>query len=429
MKRFLLFVPLLFGLFSPPHGSSAPVVHVLTIDATINPAVADAISRAVGEAEEAGAECLVIRLNTPGGLLKSTRVIVSALLEARVPVVVFVAPRGSQAASAGTFITLAAHVAAMATGTTIGAAHPVGMQGEQPDSVMDQKATNDAAAFIRSISEKRNRNVRWAEEAVRRSVSVNETEAVRDSVVDLVADDLADLLARLEGRVVAMDAGPDTLHTRGAEVVEREMDWRHRILDTLSDPNVAYILFLLGLYGLLFELYNPGSVVPGVVGAICLILALYALHTLPVNYAGLALILVGVILLLLEIKVTSYGLLTIGGAIALFFGSIMLIDSDSSLEFVRLSWAVIIPAVLGTVAFFLFAVGMGLRAQRGKPVTGNEGMIGLAGEALTDLDPGGEVRVHGEIWRAESGGGPIRRGSRVRVTAVRNLTLTVAPLD
>jgi len=422
VKRILLLSLLVLAV---PGVSAAPVVRVLTIDATVNPAVADVIASSVARAREAGAECLVIRLNTPGGLLKSTRVIVTALLEADVPVVVYVSPQGAQAASAGTFITLAAHVAAMAPGTNIGAAHPVGMQGAQPDSVMAEKATNDAAAFIRAISAKRHRNVRWAEEAVRRSVSITAEEALRDSVVDVVAADVQDLLAQLDGRVILFDGRADTLRTAGAAVVEEEMDWRHRILDALSDPNVAYILFLLGLYGLLFELYNPGAVVPGVVGAICIILAFYAFHTLPVNYAGLALIIVGVILFLLEIKITSYGLLTVGGLVALFLGSIMLIDSDSSLEFVRLSWSVIIPAVLTTALFFLFAVGMGIRAQRRKPVTGIEGMIGAAGEALSELAPRGAVRVHGEIWTAESASGVIASGERVRVTRMENLTLIV----
>jgi membrane-bound serine protease (ClpP class) len=340
-------------------------------------------------------------------------------------VIVYVAPSGAQAASAGVFVTLAAHIAAMAPSTNIGAAHPVGLQGAVPDSVANEKATNDAAAFIRSISDKRNRNVRWAEDAVRRSVSITEKEALRDSVIDIVASSLADLMERVDGRVLTTESGEVTLATRGAVLIEEEMGWKHRLLDLLSNPNVAYILFLLGLYGLLFELYNPGSVLPGVVGVICIILALYSLHTLPINYAGLALIIVGIILFLLELKITSYGLLSVGGAISLLLGSVMLIQSESALEFVELSWSIIIPAVLFTVLFFLFAIGMGVRAQRRKPVTGSEGLVGEHGEAITALTPGGQVRVHGEIWNATSDGGDIPSGARITVTRVHNLNLTV----
>lgn len=405
--------------------SNASVVHVITVDATINPATADFIRDAIARADEQGAECLVIRLNTPGGLLKSTRIIVSDLLAAPIPVVVYVAPGGAQSASAGAFITLAAHVAAMAPGTNIGAAHPVGMQGSQPDSIMNEKATNDAAAFIRTISEKRNRNVRWAEDAVRRSISFTETEALRDTVIDLIAPSVSALLDSIDGRSVDLDGSARTLRTRGADVREFEMDWKHRILDTLSDPNIAYIFFLLGLYGLFFELYNPGSILPGVVGVISLILAFYSLHTLPVNYAGVALILFGIILFIAEIKITSYGLLSVGGIISLLLGSIMLIDAESPLEIVAVSWSVIIPAVLATAAFFIFAIGMGIRAQSRKPVTGREGLVGETGEALTDLNPEGQVRVHGEIWRAVSAEGRIRPGTKVQVERIENLLLTV----
>jgi membrane-bound serine protease (ClpP class) len=425
-------------------------IRVITVDATINPATAEYIHSSIARAVADSAVCLVIKLNTPGGLLKSTRVIVSDLLTAPIPIVVYVAPPGAQSASAGAFITLAAHVAAMAPGTNIGAAHPVGMQGGEKDSIMNEKATNDAAAFIKTISEKRHRNVRWAEDAVRRSVSITETEALRDSVVDLIAPSVAELVRQLDGRTVEMDGGPRTLHTREAPIQEEEMDWKFRILDLLSDPNIAYIFLLLGMYGLIFELYNPGSILPGVVGVISIILAFYSLHTLPVNYAGLALIIVGIVLFLLEIKITSYGLLTVGGVLSLFIGSLMLIETPSSLEFVAVSLGVIIPAVLCTAAFFLFAVGMGLRAQSRKPTTGVEGLVGEIGTALTDLSPlshgpkgelpkrqvpkgqvpmgqlsTGQVRVHGEIWSAVAEAGPIRSDEQVLVVRVEHLTLVV----
>jgi membrane-bound serine protease (ClpP class) len=400
-------------------------VHVITLDATINPATADFIHQSIDRAASENAECLVIRLNTPGGLLKSTRMIVSDLLTARVPVVVYVAPSGAQAASAGTFIALAAHIAAMAPGTNIGAAHPVGMQGGEKDSIMNEKATNDAAAFIRTISEKRHRNVQWAEKAVRNSISITETEALKDSVIDLVASNVHALLDSIDEMKVQVLDQERTLHTKGATVTELEMDWKHHLLDILSDPNIAYIFFMLGIYGLLFELYNPGSVLPGVVGAISLILAFYSLHTLPVNYAGLALIIVGIILFLLEIKITSYGLLTVGGVISLLLGSIMLINSESALEFITISWSVIIPSVIVTALFFIFAIGMGIRAQQRKPATGIEGLVGEIGTALQDLTPAGQVRVHGEIWNATTAGEHVKAGSTVEVVSINNLQLTV----
>ena len=402
-------------------------VHVITLDATINPATADFIHRSIDRAAEEGAQCLVIRLNTPGGLLKSTRIIVSDILTAPLPVVVYVSPSGAQAASAGTFIALAAHIAAMAPGTNIGAAHPVSMEGGEKDSIMNEKATNDAAAFIRTISEKRHRNMHWAEEAVRKSISITETEALKDSVIDLVAPTVQALLKEIDGKTVTVREQPRTLHTADAAIDQIEMDWKHRILDILSDPNIAYIFFLLGVYGLLFELYNPGSVLPGVVGAICIILAFYSLHTLPVNYAGLALIIIGIILFVLEIKITSYGLLTVGGAVSLLLGSIMLINSDSALEFVAISWSVIIPSVVVTVLFFVFAIGMGVRAQRRKPVTGIEGLVGETGNAMQTLAPSGQVRVHGEIWNATASGGTIPAGSAIEVVRVEKLRLVVRP--
>jgi membrane-bound serine protease (ClpP class) len=423
LKNTFLAVTLIAALFV--RGANAQKVHVVTVDATINPATADYIHQSIARAHEARAECIIIKLNTPGGLLQSTRDIVTDLLTADIPVVVYVAPSGAQSASAGTFITLAAHIAAMAPGTNIGAAHPVGMQGGEKDSIMNEKATNDAAAFIRTISEKRHRNMKWAEEAVRKSMSITETEALKDSVIDLIAANASELLDKIDGRTVEVNGTSTTLKTRHAEIVEYTMDWKHRILDILSDPNIAYILFMLGVYGLLFELYNPGAILPGVVGVISIILAFYSLHTLPINYAGLALIIVGIVLFILEIKITSYGLLSVGGVIALLLGSIMLINSESSLEFISISWSVILPVVLCTAAFFIFVIGMGIRAQLRKPVTGREGMTGEFGEAITDLNPDGRVSVHGEIWNASSAEGTISSGTKIVVAGVQNLRLTV----
>ena len=412
-----------------PIQGPAQTVYSITLDATINPATAEYIHSSIEAAHAEGVECLVIRLNTPGGLLKSTRVIVSDLLTAPLPVVVYVAPSGGQAASAGVFVTLAAHVAAMAPGTNIGAAHPVGMQGGEKDSIMNEKATNDAAAFIRSISEKRHRNIHWAEDAVRRSISITETEALRDSVVDCIAPTMDALLDSLDGRKVEVMGVTTTLRTRGARIENHEMSSKDRLLDLLADPNVAYIFFLLGLFGLLFELYNPGLILPGIVGVIALILALYSFHTLPVNYAGLALIVFGVVLFLLEIKVLSHGLLTIGGIVSLFLGSIMLITPESSLDMVSLSWTAILGAIGFSTLFFLFIIGLGIRAQRAKPVSGMEGIIGETGEALTELSPTGTVRVHGEIWAASSNAGTIASGDRIVVDSFHGLHLIVGRTD
>ncbi len=419
-RRFVLALLIPAGLLT-----AQPKAHVITLEASINPATADYIHEGIQRAAKAGATCLVLRLNTPGGLLKSTRVIVSDILTSPVPVIVYVSPSGAQAASAGTFITLAGHVAAMAPGTNIGAAHPVGIQGGEKDSIANEKATNDAAAFIRAISEKRQRNVQWAEDAVRRSISITESEALAEQVVDIVAPSVAALLDSIDGREIEVNERKVILATKGASVEEYPMNWKHRLLDLLSDPNIAYIFFLVGIYGLMFELYNPGTILPGVVGVISIIIALYSLHTMPINYAGLALIIFAIILFIAEIKVTSYGLLSVAGVLSLTLGSIMLIDSDSPLEIVRISWGVIVPAVVATTLFFLIIIGLGLKAQRRKPTTGSEGILGETGKAITMLNPAGRVRIHGEIWNATSEEGKIPSGSLIVVTGVTNLTIRV----
>jgi membrane-bound serine protease (ClpP class) len=403
-------------------------VRVITIDGTINPASADYIHEQLLHAENSHAECLVIRLNTPGGLLKSTRVIVSDLLNSPVPVVVYVAPAGSQAASAGVFVTLAAHIAAMAPGTNIGAAHPVTV-GEQQDSIMMEKSTNDAAAFIRTISEKRHRNIVWAEDAVRKSLSITETEALKQHIIDTIATSIADLMNKIDGKKIETQAGEKILATREATIVTVEMPFTRQLLDILSDPNIAYIFMMLGIYGLLFELYNPGLIFPGIVGVICLILAFYSFHTLPINYAGLALIIFAIILFILEIKIISHGLLTIGGVICLILGSIMLVRIESGLDFIGLSWKVVIATAIITTLFFVAVIGFGIQAQRRKPVTGIQGMIGEIGEAFTSLQPEGRVRVRGELWQAVSLEGDIEQGAKIRTEGIENLTLKVRKLE
>jgi membrane-bound serine protease (ClpP class) len=399
-------------------------VVLLKIDGVINPAAAAFIERGIENAREKNAECLIIQLNTPGGLLKSTRVIVSSFLESKIPIIVYVSPGGAQAGSAGVFITMAAHIAAMSPGTNIGAAHPVDMEGKM-DSVMGEKVTNDAAAFIRTIAEKRNRNLKWAEDAVRKSQAITETEALDTNVIDLIAKNLDDLLSQIDGKQVETVDGMVTLHTKGARIEPMEMGWAEKLLDVLSNPNIALILFQLGVLGLMLELYNPGSIFPGIVGVISLVLAFYSMHTLPINYAGLALIIFGIILFLLEIKIISHGMLAIGGAVSTFLGSIMLIRTSSVLEFVEISWIVVLTSVAVTTFFFVVLLGLGLKAQRKKPTTGSEGLIGEIGETLTPLNPEGTIRVHGEFWQAESTSGTIDKGERVRVVEIHNLKLRV----
>ena len=408
--------------------AEAQTVVSININGSINPASAAFISRAITKAANQKAECLIIHLNTPGGLLKSTRVIVADILQSQVPVVVYVSPGGAHAGSAGVFLTMAAHVAVMSPGTNIGAAHPVSMQGGT-DTIMNEKSTNDAAAFIRTIAGKRKRNLEWAEEAVRKSVSITEEEALQKNVIDIIAHSDEDVLEQINGKTIEVSTGTKTLRTKNAIVESLEMGVLDKFLNMISDPNIAYILMMLGFYGLLFELYSPGAIFPGIVGGICLILAFYTMHTLPINYAGLALIIFGIILFLLEVKITSHGMLAIGGVVSLLLGSFFLIRTNSALEFIKMSGSVIITTTAVTAMFFLFLVGMGLRAQRTKPVTGMEGLIGEEGEAQAKLEPSGTVWVHGESWNAESISGIIDKGKKIRVTGIKDLKLYVEQIN
>ena len=293
------------------------------------------------------------------------------------------------------------------------------------DSVMTEKATNDAAAFIRTIGEKRNRNIEWCEEAVRKSVSITETEAEKINVINFIASDMKDLLEKLNGMKVQTISGEKIIHTKNAEIINLELSFIQKILNILSDPNIAYILFMLGVYGLLFELYNPGAIFPGVIGGICIILAFYSFHTLPINYAGLALIIFAIILFILEIKIVSHGILSVGGVISLVLGSLMLIKDESALEAVSISIEVIVIIAILTLLFFLVAITLGIKAQRKKVTTGAEGIVGETGIAITDLEPEGEVKVHGEIWRAESMDGIIQSGTKVKIDSLSELKLKV----
>jgi membrane-bound serine protease (ClpP class) len=404
-----------------PVRAGSPVV-VATYEGVINPVTAEYLHDALAFAEASGAQAVVVQLDTPGGLDTSMRMIIKDFTGSQIPVVVYVAPSGARAASAGVFLTLAAHVAAMSPGTNIGAAHPVVMGGGEPDKTMKEKMENDSAAYIKSIAEQRGRNVAWAEDAVRKSVSVTEKEALSLKIIDLVAEDLPTLLERLDGRKVTMGAGSVVLHTKGADLREFPMGWRLEMLKALSDPNIAYMLMTIGMIGLLAELYNPGAILPGIVGAISLILAFYSFQSLPVNYAGVLLILFGVVLFVLEISVTSYGLLALGGIASMILGSLMLIKADA--PFLQISWAVILPVVALAAGFTLLVVGMGVRAMRRPALTGREGMVGLVGVAKTAVAPHGKILVRGELWEAVSEQ-PLQPGDQAEVTSLEGLTLHV----
>jgi membrane-bound serine protease (ClpP class) len=403
--------------------ASAPVA-VIELDGAITPVTSRLLTAAIERAQAERDQALVVKLNTPGGLERSMRTMVQSILNSEIPVIVYVAPTGARAASAGVFITIAAHVAAMAPATNIGAAHPVAVGGGDTGKEMGKKIENDAAAFARSLAAERGRNVEWAEKAVRASVSATEREAVKLKVVDLVADSVPDLLAKIDGRTVKTARGNVTLATKDAPVKLIEVRFRDRFLALITDPNIAYILMMVGMLGIFFELQNPGATLPGVIGGISLILAFFAFQSLPINWAGVLLILFGVALLIAEIKIASHGVLTVGGVVAMVLGSFMLYEAPEA--GFRVSWTVILPTVGATAGLVVWAVSAGVRAMLRSPVTGSSGMVGRLAVTRSALGPEGQVQVDGEIWRAVSDGGAIAAGEQVRVMAVDGLTLTVS---
>ncbi len=428
MRRPLLAIAaILLGLAAllPTAGPAAAAQPVASIemDGAITPVTVRLLTMALDRAQSEGAQALIVQLNTPGGLERSMRSMVQTILGSPIPVIVYVAPTGARAASAGVFITMAAHVAAMAPATNIGAAHPVAVGGSM-DKEMSKKVENDAAAFARSIATERGRNAEWAEKAVRSSVSATEREAVKLKVVDLVAESVPDLLAKIDGRTLKTPKGPVTLATKDVAVKVIEVRFRDRFLALISDPNIAYLLMMAGMLGIFFELSNPGSILPGVIGGISLILAFFAFQSLPVNWAGLLLILFGLVLLIAEIKVVSHGILAIGGVVAMLLGSLMLYDVPET-GGIRLSWLVIIPTVGTTAGLVFFAVTMGVRALYRPSVTGSSAMVGRIGVTRTALGPEGQVLIDGELWRAVSPDGRIEVGETVQVTAIDGLTVKV----
>jgi membrane-bound serine protease (ClpP class) len=431
ISAILLAVALSSGAAQPgipePGGDRPIVVYSADVDAIIHPVSAEFMIAAMDRADQAHATLTIFTLRTPGGLVDSTRAIVTRMLKATTPVVVFIAPPGARAASAGFVLTIAADVAAMAPGTHMGAAHPVAGNGEKMDETMARKATEDVAAYVRTLATSRHRNVELAQQAVVNSRAFTDQEALESSppLVDLVASDLDDLLRQLDGRVVRRFDGSSTVvQTGGAAVTTLSMTTRQRILSAIAHPNIAYLLLSLGILGLTIELWSPGAILPGVVGGVSLLLAFFALQLLPVNYAGLLLILLGLLLFALELKVTSYGGLTVGGAVSLVFGSLILMDT-SELD-LQVSLRFVLPIVGAFVGIAVALVRLGVAAQRTPSVTGAAGMIGLEGRALSAVGPAtvGRVAVHGEVWHAIADR-PIDQGVRVRVTNINGLTLTV----
>jgi len=428
----LLVVVLGFGFYGLATAQGVDHVAVLTFKGTVAPVSAQYISRGIDTAVSDGAQALIIEMDTPGGLDNSMRQIIQKMLASPVPVVVYVFPPGARAGSAGVFLTMAAHVAAMAPSTNIGAAHPVGGQGEEITGTMGEKVTNDAVAYIRTLAEKRGRNADWAEQAVRQSVSITADQAVERHVVDFIATDLGDLLSKLDGREVSTNFGPRTLHTKNATINYVPMNLQESFLHTITDPAIAYLLLTLGIWALIAEFNNPGAILPGVTGVLCLLLAFVAFGSLPLNSGGVALILVSIILFILDIKAPTHGILTAGGIIAFVLGSLIIFSPFTPptpamppLEEFRVPLWLIGVMTAFSALFFMYAVGAGLRAQRLKVASGMGSMVGVIGVARSDINPGGTVFAASEEWSVYTEGEPIRRGERVRVVGTEGLRLKV----
>ncbi len=418
-------LPLISGpdtVFGAEQHNSRPLVYLLDVDGTINPAVADFISAGIQKAEKNHAEALIIRMDTPGGVLETTKTIIKNMVNASVPVVVYVAPNGSSAASAGSLITMASDVAAMAPGTNLGAAHPVGSGGEQINPTMSEKIENDMIAYMRAIIASKGRNAEWAEQAIKESASITAEQALKNKVIDLIGDSVPDLLNQLDGKQFEKNNSVITLHTKGAKVVTIPAGWRFKILNVIANPNIAYILMMIGAVGLIAEFYHPGAMLPGVAGGISLFLSFYALQVLPVDYTGILLIILAIVLFILELKMPSYGLLSIGAVISLTLGSIMLFNPQET--GMRVSWSVLVPTVCLVSSFFIVALGLAVKARLRKPRTGQDELVGEVGLAITDIGAEGKVSLHGEYWNARAKE-HIRKGERIKVTQVDNLHLLV----
>ena len=425
MKNMVIFIIVSFFLLFCSGNSLAGTndIYIIKVSGAISPAQAEFVIKGINKASDEGGHCIVIELDTPGGLAESMRGIVMAIFGSKTPVVVYVSPGGARAASAGVMITMAADIAAMAPGTNIGAAHPVSIGGKEINKTMSEKVINDMVAYTKSIAKKRGRNIKWAEDVVRESVSITETEALKENVIDIIAKDIDDLIRQINGLEVE-GKGILTLDGAGKKILNEDL--RTKILKVISDPSISYILLMIGLAGLYFELSHPGAVFPGVVGAICLILAFFAMQTLPVNYAGILLILLSLVLFILEMKITSYGLLSVAGVVSLLLGSLMLFESDGS--GLRVSLQVILPTTMLVSGFFIVVAGLVFKSHMAKPLTGAKGLIGETGIVKKEIANEGKVFVHGELWNAVSKK-PITKGTKIRVVKVDNLVLEVDELQ
>ena len=423
IKFFMVVLNIFFCMVSGSLSAGQNDVYVLNVADAIGPGVAGFIQDGIQTAEEAGAACVIIKLDTPGGLAESMRKIIQSMLASTVPVVVYVSPGGARAASAGVMITMAADIAAMAPGTNIGAAHPVGAGGKDIDGKMSEKVINDMVAHAKSVAKRKGRNVKWVEEAIRESVSVTETEALQANIIDLIAEDMDDLIKQINGREIP---GKGVLELGDSKRIDIEESLRTMILKTISDPNIAYILMMIGLAGLYFELSHPGAIFPGVIGGICLILSFFAMQTLPVNYAGILLIVLSIILFIMEMKIASYGLLSIAGIVSLLLGSLMMFEGGS--PGTKLSWQVLLPTIMVVSGFFVFVTTLVFRSQVSKPVTGSAGLVGKTGVVKKQIAPEGKVFLHGELWNAVADT-PIDEGAKVRIVRVNNLVLEVEAMD
>ena len=414
----IIIVTFTLAIFIHPVTAEENSATVIELEGTINPGTAQFVIKGLKGAEASNHKLIIIRLDTPGGLDSSMRSIVKAILNSSVPVVVYVAPRGARAASAGVMITVAAHIAAMAPQTNIGAAHPVSADGKEINKTMSEKVVNDMVAYVRSIAKDRGRNQEWVEKAIRESVSITADVAVEKKVVDLVARDIDDLLTLLDGRETALNKGKVKIETKGLKLAYVTPGWRDRVLNTISNPNIAYILMMIGMAGLYFELSHPGAILPGVIGAISLVLAFFAFQTLPVNYAGLLLIALAIIFFIAEIKVSSYGLLSVAGLISLILGSVMLFEN------VRVSLTLMMPTIVLIGGFFIVVAFLAFSAYRGKPASGMEGLMGETGVVEERIDPVGLIFAHGEYWKATCKE-IVEEGEKVQVIGSRGLELIV----
>lgn len=427
---FIVFLMLSFIIFSTSTTFAQPtsVIYLLKVEGTIDPITAQYMIEGIREADDNQAECVIIQMDTPGGLDESMRNIIKEMLNSRVPVVIYIAPQGARAASAGAFITMAANIAAMSPGTNIGAAHPVAMGEGQIDEETKAKIVNDASAYIKSIANSRNRNEEIAEKFVRDSLSITEQEALENNIIEFIASSVDELIFMIDGVKVTTSEGDRKLNTLGKEIIEYKMSTKDLFLHSLTNPNIAYILLFLGIFGILGEFNNPGALFPGIFGSICLILAFVAFQMIAINFAGFILIALGIIFFIFEMYTPTFGLLTAGGIISLILGSFML--TKDLAPYLKISTGIILTMVLATAGFFIFALTKGIKIQRKKPIFGKESMIGMIGTARTDLNPNGQVFLHGEIWQATtSDEKPVKKGEQVIVEALDGLRLIVKKTD